>query len=347
MNRKPVIIGIPKEIMSCEGRVPVVPEFLVKLRESCERKVIFLAEGGLGEKVGYKDADWMKYAAVVKDKKMLFKMSDIILKVKQPLDEEVQYFREGQGLSCFCHVAATSDTMNKLLVKKVKIMPWEFHRPVLSAMSREAGSRVPEIIDACFMKHSLPLYWEKENFLVIGARGIAGQHAISALINRGGVKTSHIAACALENGVFVSPETKFTYETFSSRDDHELRAHLKECRVLVLAAVKPVGGAPKVLSDEHLRLLPDNSFIIQIAIDEGGNIENKNFCKVTYWDNPVYEVEFEGKRHHIFNVPDIPGVIRPEDSVKSLSEVMLEYLPKIIQTWPDVPPDLVFRGSGA
>lgn len=346
-----MIIGLPVDRMLCEGRVSLLPETIIRLKRKFSPGICldFMAESGLGARIGLTDEDWRIGATVITGtredarRRRLYDVSDLILKVKQPLADEVEYYHKGQGASCFHHVAANRDVAAKLLEKKVLILPWENHRPTLSAMSKAAGLRIPKILDR-FSAEVWRRDWRKENIFVLGARGMVGRHAVHALFS-GGVSLDRIFASDIVDGDFSPSDTptSLSYRTFSSGNNDELFAVMQVCRIVILAALSS-RGAPQIITRAHLGILPHDSLVIQVAIDEGGNIYDPFFGKITYWNKPFYHAYVGPKRIYLCNLPDIPGCIDPAESTRELIKANFEYLCEIIRAWPDVPEKYLFRG---
>ncbi|QQG45501.1 MAG: hypothetical protein HYW89_00995 [Candidatus Sungiibacteriota bacterium] len=342
---EPLIVAVPREIMPCEGRVPIFPDTIPLLKKAVtERRIKFVVEEGLGRSLGIKYQYWRPEAMVARDKDILYRAADIVLKVKQPFPEEIEFYREGQGLICFPHVHANKETVGKLLAKGVKILPYEYyptrHDPhILSTMSREAGHRIVDLLN----EHQ-GRTWRNTHIFFGGARGVVCRHAIAAALEAG-VPTSKIHAFDIVSGLFKDPESGATYETLSTEDSGALEKALKKCGILVLAAVTKGFGAPKFLKRSHLEFLPNDAFILQVSIDEGGNIDDEEFCQLTFGHKPIYTVVrgitgllwSKPRRITVCNLPDIPGIIRPEESSRSLINASFPYLVEILQTWPDVP----------
>ncbi len=341
-----LMAGIRREWMEGEGRVPVFPETVDRLRSDLGRSGItfgFMVESGVGAGVGLTDLDWRKVGSVTARPGLFYEAVDIVLGVKQPSWDEVARLGERseiQGICCFLHANANRGIVERLFEKeKVKILPLECNRPALMSMSMEAGRRIPEILDRCFRK------WKKENFLFIGARGTVSRHAICALLFSG-VKPKQISAFDLEAGLFETNDVGYPvmYETFSISDDDKLCEQLRRSRIVVCAALGRNSVAPKILTERHLEVLPPKTLIIQISIDEGGNIADERFCRLTNWDDPVYEVRLGSKVFCVCNVPNIPGCTGSEESSRALERANYDYYLKIFRTWPDVPEEYIFRG---
>ena len=98
-------IGIQKEIKPQETRVAVVPAGVKELIRDGHEVIL---EHGAGEKAGCFDDDYQSAGATVIDSKDdLFSMSDMIVKVKEPLSTEYHLVKSGQILFTYFHFAAS------------------------------------------------------------------------------------------------------------------------------------------------------------------------------------------------------------------------------------------------
>ncbi|GEM_PF-6023724 len=329
--QREIRIGIPCEIMPHEGRVPLLPLSLDRLRkELTDCDLYFDIERGVGASLGLTENIWRTHGARVCEKNEVYDDSDIIFKVKQPFPEEVDLYHSGQLCACFHHAATNQNVITALMQKNVLIAPFEYHRPGLAAMSREAGKQVVTIL-----QHVCGDNWKQRHVFFGGARGIVCQYAIFDCLVAG-VLFRNMHACDIASGRFFAPETNILYKTFSSRDDEEMCEHLEKCRIVVLAAVSS-RGAPRFLTSRHLDIMPDDTFIIQISIDEGGNIEDPAFQNVTYWGQPTYIVERGHKRFTVCNVPDIPGCLARHSASIALDKANYAYYHQLIASFPNPP----------
>lgn len=345
----PKLVAVRRERMDGEGRISLFPDTVIWLRRECATRGVilgFVVEAGLGGKVGLTDSDWRRAGArVTSDLVNLYGPADIVLGVKQPTWEEVGHLRQGQGISCFLHAAANEEVTLALLGKGVKILPLECNTPSLGAMSREAGLRIPQILDCCYPEDTeeKKRTWRKAEIFVFGARGTVGRHAIDALYGAG-VSHAQLHLCDLEAGIFSADDTETprVYRTFSSTNYDEVMSHLQVSRVVILAAFGK-NGVPKVLTREHLIVLPHKALIVQVTIDEGGNIVEEEFCRPTGWSDPVYEVRLGPKVLYVCNLPNIPGCIDPGTSSIALDRVNRGYYLELFSSWPDVPEEYLFK----
>lgn len=335
-----LIVGVPKERMCGENRVPILPDTVEKLLHDLGiRGVIagFIVESGLGGGIGLRDEDWKRVKCiVVPNVELVYGLADIILGVKQPLPKTVPLYRTGQGSCCFQHVRVNEAVVRQLLQKGVKILPFEADRKSLYAMSRMVGSCIRQVLERCWQGD-----WRGANILVIGARGTVGRHCVDNLI-LAGLDPKKIHACDVVEGQFETNDTVVprSYRTFRM-DQTEFILALKVSRILIIAALDREGRAPKIIEARHLELIPDGGLIVQVNIDEGGSIADERFCRLTFWDDPVYEAAIGPNIIKICNVPDIP-TIKAEESSRALEGANYNYYLELLRTWPNVSPELLF-----
>src|SRR5438046_1731749 len=116
-------IGVPKEIKNREHRVGLVPGG-VKALSNDGHKVFIEKGAGMGS--GITDEEYKAAgAAIVADKRKLFDDSDMIVKVKEPLDEEFGFFHEDHVLYTYLHLAAAPKLTDFLQKKKLKAVAYE------------------------------------------------------------------------------------------------------------------------------------------------------------------------------------------------------------------------------
>src|SRR3712207_2615694 len=137
------VIGVPKEIKDLEGRVSMQPDGVVELVHHGHEVVV---ERGAGKGSGFTDEEYEKAGARVADgPEEVFASSDLIVKVKEPIPEEYDRFREGQELFTYLHLAADKGLTEFLMERKINSVAYETVElpdgslPLLAPMSEVAG----------------------------------------------------------------------------------------------------------------------------------------------------------------------------------------------------------------
>ncbi len=327
-----MIIGVPKEIKNNEKRVAVTPSGvhdLVKLGHKV------MVEGLAGEGSGIPDAEYASAGAVIcKANKEVFDASDIIVKVKEPIEEEYGLFKEGQSLFTYLHLAPNPSLTGMLLKKKITAIAYETVQlrngllPLLAPMSEVAGRMSVQVGAYMLQKYN------GGSGILLG--GVPGVSPAEVLVVGGGVVGTNAARMALGLGARVTvmdlnkSRLSWLDETFSGRIttliyDEYTALRMVERADLLVGAVLVVGAkAPKTVTAEMVQKMKPGSVIVDVAIDQGGSIETVD--RITTHDNPWYERY--GVMH--YSVANMPGAV-PRTSTYALAGVTLPYLAQIVK----------------
>lgn len=319
--------GIVKELKEGETRVALTPDSVSML--TCEGLSVSI-EAGAGDLSGFDDAQYENAGAkIIQSAKEVWENSNIIVKVKEPQKEEFQYFREDLVIFSYLHLAIEEELTRELLRKKVCAIATEAvetqwgELPLLRPMSEVAG-RMSIQLGARFL--------EKQNGgrgLLLG--GVPGVEPAKVVILGGGVAGSNAAQVALGMGadvsvldvnsrrlsnldMFFGGQIKTYYSNPST-----IANHVKEADLLITAVLIPSARAPKLISADMVKSMKKGSVIIDIAIDQGGNVETID--RVTTLQNPVFEKY--GVLHCA--VPNIPSYV-PKTSSYAYSYAILPFL---------------------
>ena len=150
-----MVIGVPKEIKNNENRVAITPAGVHALVKT-GHKVLIERSAGIGS--GIADADYTGAGAMILDKNTeVYQNSDLIVKVKEPLESEYNLLQEGQTLFTYLHLAPNKPLTDALLRRKITGIAYETVRsangslPLLTPMSEVAG-RMSVQIGANFLQ---------------------------------------------------------------------------------------------------------------------------------------------------------------------------------------------------
>ena len=318
-------IGVPKEIKNREHRVGLVPGGVRALIK--DGSSVHIEKGaGLGSGITdqeYKDAG----AVIVADKKKLFEVSDMIIKVKEPLEEEYALFHKNQILYTYLHLAAAPSLTRALQKAHVRSVAYETIQlkdgslPLLTPMSEVAGKMSVQLGAHYLEKHNggrgvllggVPGV-KRGNVTIIGG-GIVGINAAKIAIGMGArVSILDISAARLAylDDVFGNSIT-----TLMSHDENILNAVLS-ADLLIGAVLIPGAKAPSLVTQSMVKRMKPGSVIVDVAVDQGGCVET---CEVTSHDKPI--VVKHGVLHYA--VPNIPGAVS-NTSTYALTNVTLKY----------------------
>jgi len=323
-----MIIGCPKEIKTMESRVGLTPSGVKVLAKDGHE---VLVEKGAGIGAGYGDEEYAKAGAkLIKDAEVIWNRSELIVKVKEPLESEFKYFRPGLIVFTYFHLASDKPLTEALLKKKVTALAYETYVdanetiPMLDCMSEIAGKlAIIEGANCLFSRNGgLGLLLPKLAKLpavkvaVIGA-GHAGISA-AELAKQMGCEVNILDVDKRKVQTLASsfPDVKVTISTPAN-----IISAISNSDIVVLAALVRGGKAPILIHRADLHHMKKGSVIVDIAIDQGGCAETSH---ATTHQNPTFVVD--GIIHYC--VANMPGVVARTSTI-ALTETTIPHLRKI------------------
>lgn len=318
-----MIVACPKEIKTREYRVGLTPSNVYEYTQAGHKVLI---EENAGSAIGFNDEEYHKNGAIIVDKARLFEEAQMIIKVKEPLESEYEYFKEGQILFTYLHLATDKKLTNMLLEKKIFAIAYETikkdrHLPCLAPMSSIAG-RLAVLESSKYLQKTFG-----GNGMLLS--GIAGTPKGKISIIGAGVVGLNAAQMAMGIGAEVSildiDTARLAYidQIFNMRI-HTLqssRANILEsianADAVIGAVLIPGAKAPKLVKREDLALMKKGSILTDVAIDQGGCFESS---KPTTHDEPIYELD--GILHYC--VANMPGAVA-KTATLALSDSTLNF----------------------
>lgn len=288
-------IALVKEIKTHEYRVALTPDDVEVLVKNSHE--IFV-ENNAGFETGFSDKEYQNAGAlIIYDKQELFDNADMIIKVKEPLKEEYDFFHEGQILFTYLHIAANKELALFLLKRKITALAYETITdekgglPCLTPMSEIAGRLAAQegakYLEKPFGGRGVLLGGvpgvQRGNVVIIGA-GIVGLNACKMLVGLGAnviVLDINASRLAYYDDLFASKVTTL----FSNRTN--ILKVIQNADLVIGAVLIPGAKAPKLITKDDLKLMKKNSVIVDVSIDQGGCFETS---KITYHDKPTYLV---------------------------------------------------------
>src|SRR5215210_4325858 len=323
------VVGVPKEIKDMEGRVSMQPDGVAELVH--DGNEVFV-QAGAGEGAGFSDEEYEEAGArLVGGTDEVFEAADLIVKVKEPVPEEYDRFREGQQLFTYLHLAADKGLTEFLVERKINSIAYETVEtpdgllPLLTPMSEVAGRMS---VQAAAHHLESP---QGGAGLLLG--GVPGTPAAKVTIIGGGVVGTEATKIALGMRALVSvldtnpKRLAYLSDIFEGRADLVIPNRARTASYVrgadvVIGAVLVVGAkAPKIVTRDMVASMRDGSVIVDVAVDQGGCIETS---RPTTHSDPTY-VE-EGVVHYC--VANIPGAVA-RTSTLALTSVTLPYLVEI------------------
>ncbi|WP_243291256.1 alanine dehydrogenase [Bacillus sp. FJAT-47783] len=318
-------IGVPKEIKNNENRVAMTPAGVVNLRNAGHE--VFIEKGaGIGS--GFLDDQYVQAGAEIVGTAEEAWSMEMVMKVKEPLEEEYKYFREGLLLFTYLHLAAEPELTKALIDHKVVGIAYETVQlpngslPLLTPMSEVAG-RMSTQIGAQFLEKT-----KGGKGILLG--GVPGVRRGKVAIIGGGVAGTNAAKIAIGFGadvtiLDVNPDRLRQLDDIFKQDVHTLMSNpynimeaVRDSDLVIGAVLIPGAKAPKLVTKEMIESMGEGSVVVDIAIDQGGIFETTD--RITTHDNPTYE-KF-GVLHYA--VANMPGAV-PRTSTIALTNVTVPY----------------------
>ena len=329
-----MIIGVPKEVKDRESRVGITPAGAKALTEAGHK---VLVERNAGQLSSFPDDDYQAVGAeIVGEAANVWGNADMVVKVKEPVEQEYWHFREGLTLFTYLHLAPLKELTDKLLQKKVLGIAYETVKdragslPLLTPMSEVAG-RLSVQIGATYL--------QKEH----GGRGVLlggvpGTLPGNVCIIGGGIVGINAAKMALGLGAKVTlidlnlNRLRELDDIFNGRvftlasNSYNVERAAAEADLLIGGVLIPGAAAPKLVTANMVNKMKKGAVIVDVAIDQGGCIET---ARPTTHSNPSYEVD--GVVHYC--VTNMPAAV-PNTSTLALTNATFPYVMKLANQGP-------------
>lgn len=319
-----MLIGIPKEIKNNENRIALTPGGVHALVDN-GHKVIVEKGAGLGSY--FTDEDYIEVGARIGSVEEAWNV-DMVMKVKEPLEPEFKYFKEGLILFTYLHLAPEPALTKALLDNKVVGIAYETVQlptgglPLLSPMSEVAG-RMATQIGAQFLQK---IHGGKGILLA----GVPGVQKGRVTIIGGGQAGTNAAKMAVGLGAEVtildlSPVRLQQLDDLFGNQVQTLMStplniadSVRESDLVIGAVLIPGAKAPKLVTEEMIKSMSPGSVVIDIAIDQGGIFETSD--RITTHDDPTFV------KHDVvhYSVANMPGAV-PRTSTMVLSNATIPY----------------------
>jgi len=321
-----MIIGVPKEIKDNEARVGVTPAGVKALTEAGHK---VLVETQAGAQSGFTDAEYQNAGAeLVGEAGHVWGKAEMVVKVKEPIEREYVFFREGLVLFTYLHLAPLPVLTDKLLESKVIGIAYETVRdrqgtlPLLTPMSEVAG-RMSVQVGATYL--------EKERggrgILLGGVPGVPPAHVT---ILGGGVVGTNAAKIALGFGAKTTiidmnlNRLRELDDIFNGRlytlasNSYNVAHATREADLVIGGVLIPGATAPRIVTRAMVAEMKKGAVIVDVAIDQGGCVET---ARPTSHSDPSYVVD--GVVHYC--VTNMPGAV-PHTSTLALTNSTFPYL---------------------
>jgi alanine dehydrogenase len=301
-----MIIGVPKEIKNNENRVALTPAGVVSYVQA-GHKVLIETNAGIGS--GFTNEEYVAAGAVIiEDAGDVWTQADMIMKVKEPLENEYKYFREGLILFTYLHLAANPELAKELLEKGIIGVAYETVQvgralPLLAPMSEVAGRMATQI-----GAHYLQTTYGGKGILLSGVPGV--ERGKVTIVGGGNVGTN-AAKMAIGLGADVTI-LDINADRLRQLDDifgnsiqtlmsspYNIAKCVAESDLVIGAVLIPGAKAPKLVTEEMIKTMKPGSVVVDPAIDQGGSIETSI---ATTHDNPTF-VKHDVVHYCVANMP--------------------------------------------
>lgn len=320
-----MIIGIPKEIKDNENRVGMPPMGVAELVKH-GHTVYVQKDAGTGSNFTDKAYE-MSGARILPTMEEVYALSDMIIKVKEPIEPEYGLIRERQVIFTYFHFAASLPLTKAMMASGAVCIAYEtvekadHSLPLLTPMSEVAG-RMAVQEGACFLEKA-----KGGKGLLLG--GVPGVKPAKVLILGGGTVGSNAALIAAGMGAeviitdinlnrlrYLSEIMPRNVTTLYS-SEHNIRAELPSTDLVIGSVLVPGNKAPHLITKDMLGLMAPGTVMVDVAIDQGGCFETSH---PTTHSNPTYVVD--SIVHYA--VANIPGAV-PNTSTQALTHATLPY----------------------
>src|SRR4051794_8523315 len=325
-ERTTMKVGIPREIKNHEYRVAITPAGVHELVRGGHQVAI---EAGAGEGSSIPDEDFITAGAkILPTAEDVWGEGELILKVKEPIEEEYQRMRSGQVLFTYLHLAASRACTDALLRSGVTSIAYETVQlpdgslPLLAPMSEVAGRMAPQV-----GAHHLQRDGGGRGVLM---GGVSGVYAAKVVVLGAGVSGMNAAAIALgmqaevlllDKNVARLRGADAIYQghlqTVAS-NSYEVERAVIDADLVIGAVLVPGARAPMLISNELVSRMKPGSVLVDIAVDQGGCFED---TRPTTHDDPTYRVH----ESVFYCVANMPGAV-PNTSTHALTNVTLPYV---------------------
>jgi len=322
-------VGVPKEIKVHEYRVGLTPASVAELTAAGHEVIV---ETHAGRGIDFDDSDYVEAGArIVGSPAEVFAASDMIVKVKEPLQGEIAMLESRHTLFTYLHLAADKPQAEGLMRSGATCIAYETvtardgSLPLLRPMSEVAG-RMSVQVGAHYLEKEqggrgvllggvpgvLPA-----KVAILGG-GVAGVNAAQMAVGmRADVTIYDISNARLaELDMFFSSQIKTAYASKAAIANAVAKSELVIGAVLV-----PGAAAPKLVTRDMLKTMKRGSVLVDIAIDQGGCFETS---RATTHEDPVYEVD--GIIHYC--VANMPGAVA-RTSAFALNNATLPFVLRI------------------
>jgi len=320
-----MVIGVPKEIKNNENRVGLTPAGVAEFKKAGHQVYI---QTTAGEGSGFNDQSYKDVGAeILSDIASVYKIAEMIIKVKEPIELEYELIKEGHLLFTYFHFASSETLTHAMVEKKAVCLAYETVEktdrslPLLVPMSEVAG-RMSIQEGAKYLEKPM-----KGRGILLG--GVPGVPPANVLVLGGGIVGTQAAKMAAGLGAHVTIMDVSLARLRALADfmpanvntvmsnEFNIRRYIKHMDLIIGAVLIPGAKAPHLITREMLKTMKPGTVLVDVAVDQGGCIET---CKPTTHENPTFIID--DVVHYC--VANMPGAV-PYTSTLALTNATLPY----------------------
>ena len=320
-----MIIGIPKEIKESEHRVGMTPSGVQTLIQNGHDVYV---QNSAGQGSGHSDEDYSNVgASLLKTIEEVYDISEMIIKVKEPLKKEYSLIKEGQIIYTYFHFASSLELTKAMINSKSVCIAYETVEnsdrslPLLTPMSEVAGRMAAQQGAKFLEKH------QKGCGILLG--GVPGVSPAKAVVLGGGVVGTQSAKMLAGLGADVTifdisldrlrelddimpknVKTKFS-------NQYNIKQEIQNAHLVIGAVLIAGAKAPNLITKDMLKDLKKGTVLVDVAVDQGGCFET---TKPTTHSSPTYIID--DVLH--YSVANMPGAV-PMTSTEALTNATISY----------------------
>jgi alanine dehydrogenase len=320
-----MIVGVPREVKNNENRVALTPAGALEL---AKRQHEVYVQAGAGLSSGFTDEAYRQAGAhllpTIDD---VYAKADMIIKVKEPIEQEYPLIREDQLVFTYFHFASYEPLTRAMIDSKAVCLAYETVElddgslPLLVPMSEVAG-RMAVQEGAKYLEKPA----QGRGILLGGVPGVAPGNV---LILGGGVVGTQAAKMAAGLGARVTimdidlPRLRYLEDTMPLNvttvysNELNIRDYIKHSDLIIGAVLITGAKAPKLITRDMLKDMQAGTVLVDVAVDQGGCIET---CTPTTHAEPIFIID--DVVHYC--VANMPGAV-PYTSTIALTNATLPY----------------------
>ena len=320
-----MIVGVPKETKSSENRVALTPAGAM---EFVRRGHTVYIEQNAGHGSGFEDAEYITAGAkILPTAEAIFEISEMIMKVKEPIEQEYGLIKSHHLVFTYFHFASGEKLTHAMIKSGAVCLAYETVElpdrslPLLVPMSEVAGRMAI---------HEGAKYLEKPvkgRGVLLG--GVPGVEPGKVLVLGGGISGMQAARMAAGLGAQVTlmdiniPRLRYLSETMPANvvtiysNEYNIRRLIPTHDLIIGAVLIPGAKAPHLITRDMLKMMRPGTVMVDIAVDQGGCFETTH---ATTHENPTYIVD--DVIHYC--VANMPGAV-PYTSTLALTNATLPY----------------------